>query len=174
MPLTPEEKACGRVFRDWCQNAILDGVTADAFCPPYIIWYRHECKPSDKAVQSGTWAMRLKQTYCLSPAYSVFREGEVRALSWDRETYSHAAEVWADLEEADMTHLSVVKALIPAGKFAYIFRFGECPRCFLRVRSGTARFVLAAENPPEKGANIAKQPPHGSVPADKADAAQPS
>jgi hypothetical protein len=116
--LTPDEKACGRLFRDFCQAALLNGITADAFCPPYIVWYRHECKPGERSVQSGTRAMYLKQVYVLSSGCEA-----------------HG---------------------VPEGLFAYVYRFGQCPRCDFRVRSGTARFVIAAENPPEKGANVGK------------------
>lgn len=43
------------------------------------------------------------------------------------------------------------------GLFAFIFRWGLCSRCGLRVRSGTGRFVIARDNPPEKGAIVAYQ-----------------
>lgn len=43
---------------------------------------------------------------------------------------------------------------VPAGRFAFIFRWGSCPRCGLRVRSGTGRLVLAQRVPPGKGAVV--------------------
>lgn len=124
MTLTPEQKAAGRYFRGWCRGW-LDGLEAGAACPPFTVWYRHECKPGDRAVQSGTWAMYLRQHYWTSP----------------------------EMPGA------------PAGLFAFIFRRGECSRCGLAVRSGSGRFVIAAENPPEKGAVVAQQSANREVPA---------
>lgn len=43
----------------------------------------------------------------------------------------------------------------PDGLFAFIWREGTCSACGTTVRSGSGRFVLAADNPPEKGAIVA-------------------
>lgn len=129
--LTPDQRECGKAFRDWCRDALLNGITADAFCPPYLTWYRHECAPGDRAVQSGTWAMKLKQSY---------------------------VRLGTACEEHG----------VPEGMFAYVFYFGMCPRCDLRVRSGSGRFVIASETPPDKGAIVGEQPAHGKVPAGQA------
>lgn len=115
--LTRAQKAAGREFREECSARLLALDPSAARCTPYTVWFRHECLPSDRAVQAGTWAMALKQHYWLS---------------------------------AD-------------GLFAFMFRQGECPRCGLHVLSGTGRFAVAPDHPPEKGAVVAY--PHRAVPA---------
>lgn len=70
--LTPQEKLAGRAFLDQCQREQLElDPAAAATCTPFTVWYRHECKPSEKSVQAGTRAMLLKQHYWLSPEYRV-------------------------------------------------------------------------------------------------------
>lgn len=68
--------------------------------------------------------------------------------------------------------LSPAFPAVAEGRFAFISRQGACPRCGLAVRSGTGRFVLAAGNPPEKGAVVAH--PDGAVLAGQASTAHPS
>lgn len=154
--LTPAEKKAGRAFRDICQ-ARLGELPADATCPPYIVWFRHAC--SARADDAGTWAMPLRQHYWTSPEYWVCYCSAIQPFV--KYVFPHE-----DCQGG--------KPVAEAGKFAFIFRRGECPRCHLTVCSGSGRFVLAASHPPEKGAVVASQQPHGHVSADQGAAAPAS
>jgi hypothetical protein len=150
--LTDAEKRAGRHFRAFAAARFvqLAEETPEAdFCPPYIVWYRHDCRERN---QQGTWAMFLRQHYWTSPEYWVCYCGTVEPLV----LYVFPHE---DCQGG--------KPIAEAGKFAFIYREGECPRCHLLVRSGTGRFVFAAENPPEKGAVVAEFQPDQHVPADQ-------
>ncbi len=61
--LTQAQKAAGKAFRaQWCKRL---GELAEAFpaatCPPFTVWYRHDCK------DRGSWALFLRQQYAPSP-----------------------------------------------------------------------------------------------------------
>lgn len=136
--LTPEEKSAGKLFRDSCA-LLLAEVPSEARCSTFTVWYRHACRDDG---QGSTWGMRLRQHYWTSPEYQV--EGE-----------------WGKWKTAKPV------TTIPAGRFAFIFRWGRCSRCGLMVRSGAGRFVIAADSPPEKGAVVERQPANRPVPANQ-------
>jgi hypothetical protein len=120
-PLTPEEKAAGRLFLDSCAY-LLTKVPSQVPCSPFTVWYRHSCRDDGRG---STWGMRVRQHYWTSPGYPG----------------------------------------VQAGLFGFIFRWGRCGRCGLMVRSGTGRFVIAADSPPEKGAVVERKPADRFVPA---------
>jgi hypothetical protein len=88
MPLSPEEKAAGRAFRDEMQVALLRSHTADPpdhVVPNFIALYRHACPRR----QGRSTALELKERYIPSPPYPdhgvpagrfafIYREGVCR------------------------------------------------------------------------------------------------
>lgn len=137
-----KEKQAGKLFRAQCLADLqaLDAPENVSFCPPYVVWYRHECR------RRGTWALFLREHRWTSPEYWVCYCGVVGQLGLGG--FPH-----------DDCDGGVVIA--PEGMFAFIWREGRCDRCNKVVRSGTGRFCLAEGNPPDKGAVVESS--HGSV-----------
>jgi hypothetical protein len=145
MSLTPAELAAARAFRAARRDG-LDRKTADITASVFVRYERHDCaRRGGKSV-----FLELKEHYAFSPAYVLFRDGQV--LPTERTDLDFAQEVLDDLADAGMEHLSVAESIIPARRFAWIWTEGRCPACGLTARSATGRLVDPAVRPPAEHA----------------------
>lgn len=135
MPLSVAEKRAGRAFRAAAQ-AVLDVRNEQA--PPGVfvlpLWrvVRHECLDAGGA----SIGIVLREHCEESPEYRACYCGTV------------APAVPGTFPHWDCDGSKVVS---PAGQFAWIWKEGRCSGCGLAVRSGTGRFVIAADRLPEHG-----------------------
>jgi len=130
--LTPNEKIAGRKFRDDAQAALtasFESAPPTYPAPNFLAHIRHEC-PGRNDIST---ALELKEKYQLSPAYYV--------------TDGTAIEVLDDAIQDPGGEL------IPAGRFAFIYKEGKCKNkgCGHTARSKAGRFVDAHDRPPVEG-----------------------
>jgi hypothetical protein len=151
--LTEIEKVAGLEFRKE-QMARLTRLNeeepADTMPPVLLHHIRHVCPVLGKSV-----SFEMREVYVPSPPFLVGLadgDGTLMALEMTEERYAEVAEFteWTReiMGEELALRLSVVRGLIPSGRFGFIYREGRCADCKLSGRSRKARLVDAAERPP--------------------------
>lgn len=137
--LTKEEKAAGRVFRDFAQNKLLETFETnppDHQPPNFLSIFRHPCGGRG----NRSTALELKERYEFSPSYVVYPTTDGLAVH-------QGDEEWAEEQvPGDYT-------IIPANRFGFIYKEGKCSSkgCGQTARSKAGRFVDAYERPPVTG-----------------------
>lgn len=137
--LTPEEKAAGKRFRDKMQSLLLESFEIDP--PVYQVlpfWssVRHLCEKRNN-ISTG---LELKEIYLQNTTYVVIKEGKdtLVAISEDDESFESLSE-----DEKN--------TIVPAGRFAFIYKMGKCSKCGQTARSKSGRLVDAMERAPLRG-----------------------
>ncbi len=134
MPLTAEEKAVGRAFRDACQAPLDARNEAD---PPGVLvlplWrvVRHECP----AAGGASIGITLRETCERSPEYRACCCGAVEPTG---RYFPHP----------DCDGSKVVAA---GGRFAWTWKEGKCSGCGLTARAGHGHFIVCADRLPDHG-----------------------
>lgn len=150
MPLTAEEKAAGRAFRD-ARQAVLDA--RNAADPPGVfvlpLWrvVRHECP----AANGASVGITLREHCEPSPAYLACYCGAVGAAGG---YFPH--------DDCDGS-----KVISAAGQFAFMWKEGKCSGsgCGLAVRTRRGRFIVTADRLPSHGRTHGRQAgPHPGDP----------
>lgn len=137
MPLSKDEKAAGRAFRD-ARQAILDVLNAES--PPgvraLVYWrvVRHECK----AQRGASVGITLREHYEESPEYWLCACG--RISTWAPPEFPHG-----DCEGG-------ARVVLAAGQLAFIWKEGTCSgaECGLTVRTALGRIVVTADRPADR------------------------
>lgn len=132
MPLTPDEKAHGRLFRDTAQAALTNRNRIDPpdYKPPnFLGLYRHNCtaQPNNRSV-----AIQLKEVYLFSSAPIA----------------PQAAE---DLMDTSVPEAGTVGWGGQSDVFGFIIKEGVCKGCGKVARSPAGRLVDARGRPPKDG-----------------------
>lgn len=132
--LTSVEKQAGRAFREASQvilSALNESSPPGQLALPLWRVVRHECPVAGGA----SIGIVLREHYEESPEY------------WA--CYCGTVSTWGTHFPHD--HCDGGKVVSPAGQFAWIWKEGKCSGCGLAVRTGTGRFVIAADRPPDHG-----------------------
>jgi hypothetical protein len=128
MPLTPDQKAALRVFRDASQ-ALLNGL--NLIDPPGMSAHvfhrvvRHECADADGASVGIT----LREVREESPEFQM---------------------VYGKLYPVQKQGIPLgvpAKVVAAAGEFAWLWKEGRCSGCGLAVRTAKGRYVVSADHP---------------------------
>jgi hypothetical protein len=117
MPLTRAERTCGLWWRSKMQNEIAvlhAGRQPDLTPPPFLHFIRHPCP-----AQGGrSVAFEYREVYILSPRLAVCYCSAVEEVPDDRLGYFPHEDCQGGV-------------FVEAGRFAFVYRKGECPACRL-------------------------------------------
>lgn len=136
--LTEAEKAAARAWRDAQMQALAARNEAEPpgmALPVFLRHVRHECEGRP----GRSVSFHFREVYLPSPAYAVHPDGCVDLIP--------------EPDGMDRVDGTVGTVIVPAGRFAFIYREGACPDCEVIARSraviGTGcRLVVAEERPP--------------------------
>jgi hypothetical protein len=139
--LTDAERAAARVFLD-DRLAGFRAMPEVTWQPPvYVHHIRHLCNALGKSV-----SFELKEVCQDSPAYLVGKDMSVS--QFDGGDPLGCQDLIDVQEEAGLRHLSVIEAVVPEGRFTWIYREGRCPDCKMTARSANGRLADATLRPP--------------------------
>lgn len=126
--LTDEDKVAGRLFVTEAQGLLDErnlSKPAGLPVPHYLAVIRHDCPGS----AGRTTPVELKEIYDSSPSYCVHNGVARESKRGDR----------------------CRGGVIPAGRFGFLYREGQCRHCGLIARSRTGRLVDGWSRPPING-----------------------
>lgn len=139
MALTSAEKAAGRLFRAGQKDELARRNLAelpDGLCSPYGPPYlRHMC-----GEKKGTVALALKTRKRDSPAYVVSGNGGAEPVSEEQ------AQVFRGVIAAREAGTGLLTAVIPAGRFSWVWLEGRCSSCSYTARSSSGYIIVNEED----------------------------